>query len=158
MRTSNLAAAVVFALLAAISAASAASIGTDSGTSAGEAGSELERAQAAIDDMEYKVAIDILDGLVESNPRVADAYNLLGFSYRKLKDYEQAERNYTRALRLEPAHRGALEYIGELYIETGRRGEAEAMLARLEKACPEGCNELEDLKAALAGRKTTSNW
>jgi Flp pilus assembly protein TadD len=77
------------------------------------------------------------------------AYNLLGFSYRKTKEFDLAERNYLRALRLNPEHKGALEYMGELYLETGRRTEAEELLALLQKLCPDGCEELDDLRQAF---------
>lgn len=157
MRILQIAAAAAFAVAMSAASAQAASTGT-SELEPAEVQAELKRAQASIDDMEYQTAIDILSEVVASNPRVADAYNLLGYSQRKLERYEEAERNYQRALRLDPDHLGALEYVGELYIETGRREEAEAMLIRLQEACPNGCNELEDLKAALAGQKTTSNW
>jgi Flp pilus assembly protein TadD len=78
----------------------------------------------------------------------ADVHNLLGFSYRKVKNFDSAERNYQRALRLDPEHKGALEYMGELYLETNRRAQAEEMLALLDKLCPNGCEELDDLRQA----------
>ncbi len=81
---------------------------------------------------------------------------MLGFSFRKTKDFSRAERNYKRALRLDPEHKGALEYMGELYLETKRREKAEELLARLEKLCPGGCEELEDLRAAFAGNQTSN--
>jgi Flp pilus assembly protein TadD len=74
---------------------------------------------------------------------------LLGFSYRKTKEFDLAERNYLRALRLNPEHKVALEYMGELYLETGRRTEAEELLALLQKLCPDGCEELDDLRQAF---------
>ncbi|MDE0780570.1 MAG: tetratricopeptide repeat protein [Alphaproteobacteria bacterium] len=108
----------------------------------------------------YSDAISVLNGIVETNPKEADAYNLLGYSYRKSKDYNRAERNYKRALGLNPDHKGALEYVGELYLETDRRGKAEETLAKLEKLCPSGCEELEDLRKAMAtdGQTSKANW
>ncbi len=86
------------------------------------------------------------------NERSADWHNLMGFALRSqaTPDYPAAERHYNEALRINPAHRGALEYAGELYLKTNRRALAEAQLAALIKACPSGCPELDDLKAALA--------
>lgn len=102
----------------------------------------------------------MLNGIVETNPREADAYNLLGYSFRKSKDFNRAERNYMRALRLNPDHKGALEYVGELYLETNRREKAEESLARLEELCPQGCEELEDLREAMAagGQSSKATW
>ena len=84
--------------------------------------------------------------------RSADWHNLMGFALRSqaTPDYPAAERHYNEALRINPAHRGALEYAGELYLKTNRRAQAEVQLAALAKACPGGCPELDDLKAALA--------
>jgi Flp pilus assembly protein TadD len=117
---------------------------------------ELAKAQASINGEQYRKAISTLGEIVRANPRNADAYNLLGFSYRKSKDFDRAERNYKRALRIKPDHKGALEYMGELFLETDRRGEAEELLARLEKLCPDGCEELDDLREAFAGKQTST--
>jgi len=117
---------------------------------------ELAKAQTSIDGEQYNRAIRTLSEIVKTNPRNADAYNLLGFSYRKAKDFKRAERNYARALRLDPDHKGALEYMGELFLETNRREKAEELLARLEKLCPSGCEELEDLKEAFAGTQSSN--
>lgn len=87
--------------------------------------------------------------------RSADWHNLMGFALRSqaTPDYPAAEQHYNSALRINPAHRGALEYSGELYLKTNRRPQAEAQLAALARACPTGCPELDDLKAALARQK-----
>ncbi len=116
---------------------------------------QLAKAETSITNEQYKVAIRTLNDIVRTNPRNADAYNLLGFSYRKTKDFKRAERNYNRALRLDPDHKGALEYMGELFLETNRREKAQELLARLEKLCPNGCEELDVLRAAFDGNQTT---
>lgn len=118
---------------------------------------QLANAEGLIRQENYRDAIEVLNGVVESSPREADAYNLLGFSYRKSKDFNRAERNYKRALRLNPEHKGAIEYYGELLIQTDRRGKAEDMLAKLETLCPSGCAELDQLKKALAGQQTSNS-
>lgn len=117
---------------------------------------ELAKAQTSIHDARYKSAISTLNEIIKTNARNADAYNLLGFSYRKSKDFKRAERNYARALRINPEHKGALEYMGEMFLETDRREKAEELLARLEKLCPGGCEELEDLRKAFAGNQSSS--
>ena len=82
----------------------------------------------------------------------ADWHNLLGYALRKKTppDLAAAEVHYKRALEIEPKHRLALEYYGELFLMKGDLAGAEAMLARLDKACFFGCEELRDLKAAVA--------
>ena len=121
---------------------------------------QLAKAEGLIRAENYDGAINVLKDIVDTNPREADAYNLLGFSYRKSKDYESAERNYKRALRLNPDHKGALEYSGELYLETDRKELAKQQLAKLEKLCPSGCEELDDLKRAFAsgGQTSKATW
>ncbi len=113
---------------------------------------ELAQARDSIEHADYWAAIARLNNIITADPRIADAYNLLGFSYRKTGKFDLAERNYKRALRLDPTHRAALEYVGELYLETGRRDQAAAALAWLEKLCPEGCEELSDLRQVFNGR------
>ncbi len=90
---------------------------------------------------------------VRDQPKNADAHNLLGFSHRKLDKPETAKKHYDRALAIDPAHKGALEYLGELYLETGDLQAAEALLARLVAACPDGCEERDDLAEEIAAFK-----
>ena len=56
---------------------------------------------------------------------------------------------YQKALSLNAEHRGALEYLGELYLQTGRPKQAKEMLKRLDDACFFGCEEYDDLKKAF---------
>jgi Flp pilus assembly protein TadD len=81
----------------------------------------------------------------------ADWNNLMGYATRKNQppDYAAAERYYDAALRIDPQHRGALEYSGELYLLTGNLPRAEARLAALDKACLLPCEEHADLKEAI---------
>ena len=106
-------------------------------------------AKAAVDAGKYKSAIVALKVLVKTDPKNADAWNLLGFSSRKLKKYEDAAKYYDTALRLDPKHRGALEYQGELFIVTGAFDQAKANLKSLKSLCGT-CEEFADLKAALS--------
>ena len=93
--------------------------------------------------------------LIQSNekfPNKADTLNYLGFTTRKLGDYETAEKYYLQGLALKPDHKGINEYLGELYVATNRHNLA---IERLEvlKGC--NCNEYEDLKAVIAGKKVS---
>ncbi len=93
--------------------------------------------------------------LIQSNqkfPNKADTLNYLGFTTRKLGDYETAEKYYLQGLVLKPDHKGINEYLGELYVATNRHNLA---IERLEvlKGC--NCNEYEDLKAIIAGEKVS---
>ena len=95
----------------------------------------------------------------------ADWNNLMGYSLRKAPtpDFAGAEKFYDEALRIDPRHRGALEYSGELYLQTGDLARAEQRLAALDKACTFGCSEYSDLKKAIAqykanGGKASSSY
>ncbi len=91
------------------------------------------------------------------NPDHADLQNILGFTYRNLKQYPLAFRHYRRAIELDPRHRGAHEYIGETYLLTGDPAGAQRHLAALRDICLLPCDELADLERAIAeyhaGRK-----
>lgn len=84
----------------------------------------------------------------------ADWNNLMGYSHRKAKtpDLAAAERHYDAALRLDPRHRGALEYSGELYLQKGELARAEGRLATLSQVCGR-CEEQQQLAQAIAGFK-----
>ncbi len=115
--------------------------------------SEFSLARKALDDGDYDVAIDKLAGLHEKDPDDADVLNLLGYGYRKSGDVDQARGYYLQALAVDPKHRGANEYIGELYLETGHLDKAEERLAVLDDDCWLGCEEYTDLKEAIAKYK-----
>lgn len=102
-------------------------------------------------------AIDELKRI--NDPGNADWNNLMGYSLRKSKtpDLVGAEKFYNEALRLNPKHRGALEYSGELYLILGDLARAEQRLAALDKACFMPCDEYTDLKNAVARYKAAGN-
>ena len=66
----------------------------------------------------------------------ADVYNLLGFTLRKTGDFKTSLTYYTKALELQPDHKAAREYLGELYVQTGNIEKAKEQLAILAKLCP----------------------
>ena len=84
------------------------------------------------------------------HPEHADLQNILGFSYRNLKQYDLAFKHYRRAIELDPRHRGAHEYIGETYLLTGDVAGAQRHLAALREICLLPCDELKDLERAMA--------
>lgn len=83
----------------------------------------------------------------------ADWHNLMGYTLRKqaTPQLAESEAEYLQALRIDPNHRGANEYLGELYVMKGDLAKARERLAVLEKLCPSGCEEREDLRKAIAG-------
>ncbi len=91
--------------------------------------------------------------LLKSNkkkPLQADTLNYLGFTTRKLGDYEKGEEFYLQGLQIEPNHNGINEYLGELYMVTNRMDLAKERLEVL-KSC--GCKEYKQLKEIIEGTK-----
>ncbi|MFO1314626.1 MAG: tetratricopeptide repeat protein [Burkholderiales bacterium] len=89
----------------------------------------------------------------KAEPANADVQNLLGFAYRNQKKLDLAFTHYREALRLDPNHRGAHEYIGETYLLAGDKAKAQQHLAALERICGKGCDEYQDLARAIAQAK-----
>lgn len=116
---------------------------------------ELASVRAKIKAKDYKGAIAELTPMLAVNQH-ADVYNLMGFSLRKSGDYKQAYTFYRKALDFDPQHKGALEYLGELYVETGQLAKAKENVALLQKICPAGCEELSDLQEAIAEAPKTN--
>jgi cytochrome c-type biogenesis protein CcmH/NrfG len=118
----------------------------------------MREARALIAQQRWAQAEQILVNHVRQEPQDADAHNLLGFSLRNLGRLQASLVAYRRALELDPDHLGAHEYIGEAYVQLGDLVRARTHLAALERLCPTGCPELEDLQASLqaAGARTSS--
>ena len=90
--------------------------------------------------------------LIKSNnkkPNDADTLNYLGFTTRKLGDFENGEKYYLQGLAIDPNHKGINEYLGELYVVTKRHNLA---VERLEVLSSCNCKEYEQLKAVIAGK------
>ena len=91
--------------------------------------------------------------LLKSNkkkPLQADTLNYLGFTTRKLGDYENGEKYYLQGLEIEPKHIGINEYLGELYVATNRLNLAKERLKILENC---NCEEYTELKEIIEGTK-----
>ena len=88
----------------------------------------------------------------------ADWNNLMGYAMRKRSppDLAGAQRHYDAALRLDPDHKGALEYAGELALMKGDLATAEGHLARLVRLCAAGCEERTDLDKAVTRFKSAA--
>jgi tetratricopeptide (TPR) repeat protein len=111
------------------------------------------RAKSMIEASDYKGAVPLLQQVVAKDARNADAYNLLGYATRKSGDPNGSLQYYNQALSIDPKHVGALEYLGEAYLQLNRLPEAEQQLAKLDSACVFGCLEQRTLKTAIANYK-----
>ena len=106
---------------------------------------KIEKAQKR-----YQKAQKLLLISNKKKPLQADTLNYLGFTTRKLGDYEGGEKFYLQGLQIEPNHNGINEYLGELYVATDRMDMAKGRLEVL-KNC--NCEEYEELKEIIEGTK-----
>jgi Tfp pilus assembly protein PilF len=118
-------------------------------------GERLASARKAIDAKDWSTATRELAQANREDPRNADVHNLLGYSYRKraTPDLPKAFEHYQTALRIDPKHKGAHEYIGEAYLMDKKPAEAEKHLAALEQICGKSCEEYQDLLKSIADYK-----
>jgi len=95
---------------------------------------------------------ELLRGALAKSPDNADYHNLYAFALRKgpSPDMKLVFRHYQEALRIDPKHRGAHEYLGEAYLMVGDLAGAKSHLEALDGLCFFPCAEYSDLKRAIA--------
>ncbi len=110
---------------------------------------DMAAARAAIHDKHWAEAVPALKRVVQRDPRNADAYNLLGYSYRWMNQMDESFAAYEKALQIDPRHRGAHEYMGVAYLKVGNMAKAQEHLARLREICGNDCAETRELSARI---------
>lgn len=133
--------ALAFALLGPVNALGADTEETPASASSGD----FDSLRTLVDAQKYDEALTGLRQLDQQSPNNPDVLNLIGFSLRKTGKLDEALDYYNRALALNPQHRGANEYLGELYLETKQPEKARERLDILRQACG-NCEEFEDLQ------------
>jgi tetratricopeptide (TPR) repeat protein len=96
---------------------------------------------------DYATAIEQLKALGHDDR--ADVANLIGYSYRKLGNYQVSQLWYERALKADPNHVRTWQYYGLWQIEQGNRDQAQYHLNRIGAICGTDCPEYKSLAAAL---------
>ena len=137
-------------------ACTGASRAADYGGSTTTAADKLAPARAQLAAKNYGGALAELRRV--NDPQSADWTNLMGFALRKQAqpDLTAAERHYDEALRIDPRHKSALEYSGELSLMKGDVATAERRLATLETVCFVTCTEKRHLAKAIEAHKGKS--
>jgi tetratricopeptide (TPR) repeat protein len=107
----------------------------------------------AVEAKNWDAALDAFNKAAAKDPRDANVQNYLGYTYRKMGQFDLAFKHYEEALRLNPRHRGAHEYMGEAYLMVNNLPKAEEQLKQLDSLCFFGCEEYTDLKKAIAEYK-----
>ena len=138
--------------LAVLLAPGAAFAAADTNTSGGAVDPVLERAAQASDRKDWAAAQAILKEAVSKNPGNAEYHNMYAYNLRKgpNPDMSLVFKHYNEALRIEPKHRGANEYLGEAYLMVGNVAKAKEQLGALDKICFLSCKEYSELKKSIA--------
>lgn len=113
---------------------------------------ELATIRALIAKKDFTAALAALKIADKDFTNNADINNLMGYSARNLKQYKPAATYYTKALKIDPKHLGALEYQGELFMLTKKTADAKKNLAKLKSLCGVNCEEYVDLKKAIGNK------
>jgi Tfp pilus assembly protein PilF len=111
----------------------------------------IRAAKEGIAKQDWSGTQTLLKKAVAANPGNADYHNLYAFATRKgpNPDMSLVFSEYAEALRIDPKHRGAHEYLGEAYLQINEVSKAREQLASLSKLCAFGCEEYSDLKQSL---------
>src|SRR5712671_2754492 len=116
---------------------------------------DYEAGKKAVAAHDYKAALDSFNRALAKQPDSADIHNYLGYSWRKSGNLDMAFKHYDQALKIDPKHKAAHEYVGEAYLMVNDLPKAEAHLAQLDKICFFSCEEYRDLKKAIEDYKTS---
>jgi tetratricopeptide (TPR) repeat protein len=111
--------------------------------------SELTSIRDLVAAQNYTAALTALTRADQEFANNADINNLLGFVNRKLKQYSQSATYYTKALKIDPNHIGALEYQGELFMIQKKTSLAKKNLDKLKQVCGVKCEQYLDLKKVI---------
>ncbi|HXR58190.1 MAG TPA: hypothetical protein VN747_02645 [Burkholderiales bacterium] len=146
------------ALIIAILAASGAALGAGGGDDPNMRGWDTKAVDPTIAAAQKRFAAQdltgarkLLSGALAGSPQNADYHNLYAYAIRKgpSPDMDLVFRHYNEALRIDPKHLGAHEYLGEAYLMQKNLAKANEHLAQLSRLCGR-CDEYFKLKKAIA--------
>ena len=140
---------LIFVLMLVLSLPGAMANMTESKPAANKEDADFVAGKKAIERKDWKSAVDALSRALTRKPESADIHNYLGYAYRHLDDLTSSFTHYKEALRIDPNHRGAHEYIGQAYLKAGQPDKAAEHLARLEQICGKRCEEYQDLAKSI---------
>jgi Flp pilus assembly protein TadD len=118
---------------------------------------DYTRGVAAIEAKDWGSAIRLLSSAALRDTRNVEIQNYLGYAYRNAGELPLAFKHYSRALQLNPRHRGAHEYLGEAYLMIGNLTKAEEHLDLLRKICLVPCAETGQLEARIAAHRAAKH-
>ena len=144
------------AVLAVLTLGGPAMAAGSSSTTTEESGAFAD-GKAAVASQNWSEAIAQFTVATQESPDDADAWNMLAYSQRMSGDIEGAFANYQTALAIDPDHKDANEYIGEAYLQIGDVAGAQKHLARLDEICWLGCEQKDELAAAIEAWQAANN-
>jgi tetratricopeptide (TPR) repeat protein len=103
--------------------------------SVGRTGEDAQRARDAVK-AGLTRARDKFRAAVGAAPDMKEGWNMLGYTSRKLGNYEESLQAYDKALALVPDYPEAIEYRAELFLLTGRLADVKEAYASLLKSSP----------------------
>lgn len=118
---------------------------------------DYAKGRQAIEAKDWGSAIRLLSSAALRDTRNADIHNYLGYAYRNTGELDHAFKHYSRALELNPRHRGAHEYLGEAYLMVKNVAKAQEHLAALGKICLLPCAEYGHLEKSIAEFRKQQN-
>ena len=119
---------------------------------------DYARGMDAWEARDWDGVVTFMGKVVAAEPSFDMALTRLGYAYRRLGNYDKSLAAYGSALGVNPANRGALEYLAEAHLQMGNVALARIVAARLAAECqrvspaakpgkvPEGCEEMALLK------------
>jgi tetratricopeptide (TPR) repeat protein len=146
-------------------AAPVAVLAAGDGGGGGGSGGGSEGTPMAMQDADYQAGIAAvrakdwaqvvarMGAYTQRNPDNADAWNELGHAHRLMGNMEPALDAYGKALKINPRHKGAHEYLGEAYLQMKDLPRAEQELKALDRICFFRCEEYSDLKEQIENYK-----
>ena len=138
--------------IVALAVSNHAAFAADSAGPAARADPMMDRYSAAAERQDWKGAAAAMQAAISKDPNNPDYHNLYAYSLRKggTPQMDLVFKHYNEALRLDPRHRGAHEYLGEAYLMVGNVAKAKEELSALDKLCFFGCTEYTELKKSIA--------
>lgn len=152
---------VLFASLAAavlLAAQPAFAIDTESTPVQNAENNDFVAGKKAVEKKDWNEAVARFRKAVAKEPKNADAYTMLGYSLRWAGRMDEAFAAYGEALRIDPNHRGANQYLGIAYLKAGQPDKAEQQLIKLELIGGKNTDEYKTLAKAISEGKVAKSW
>ena len=115
-----------------------------------ESNPEIQEILQLMDNKNFHSALEKLIQIDKNDKNNSNVQTLIGFTYRKLGDYDNSIEYYKKAIINDPKNINAHHYIALSYLGIGKKNLATKHLDELIRICnPIPCKEIGDLKEKL---------